>query len=80
MSYMCHQSDFNNSQVREIDFSSQITTLTDNEISFINGGLAPLAWIAIVGARCVASTACRVGVVAAAGTAAAFIGYENNRV
>lgn len=79
MAYM-NQGGFRPSEIREIDFSSNIVALSDEEIAYVNGGLAPLAWAVAAGVRCAASTACRVAVVAAAGAVAAAVGYENNRV
>lgn len=60
-----------------------ITVLTDDEVAFINGGLAPLAWAAATAARCAASSSCRTAVkvtaLAVAGAVSTAVGYENNK-
>lgn len=55
----------------------EVRELSESEIDIVGGGFAPLVGLAL---RCAASTACRVAVLAAAGAAAAYVGYENNRV
>ncbi|WP_432770748.1 MAG: hypothetical protein HEQ22_08475 [Sphingopyxis sp.] len=83
MSYVNHAGQFAPSQIREIDFSTGIIELTDDETAMVNGGLAPLAWAGALALRCAANAACRnsvkVGALAVAGAAAAYVGYENNR-
>ena len=76
MSFVGSHEQFAPSRIVEIDFSP-VVTLSDDEIDAVNGGIIPF----VVGAalRCAASTACRVGVLAAAGAVAAAVGYENNR-
>lgn len=66
---------FEGSSIREVDFSSDVIELNDMEIEQINGGAL---WVPI--AACVASTACQVAVLAAAGAIAAGVGYYVNRV
>lgn len=55
----------------------EVRELSELEIAAVGGGALPLVGLAL---RCAASTACRVAVLAAAGAAAAYVGYENNRV
>jgi hypothetical protein len=61
------------------DSASNIVVLNEASLKDANGG-AFWVPIAVAVGRCAASTACRVGVLAAAGAAAAWVGYENNRV
>ena len=57
---------------------SDARELTGLEIDYVSGGIIP--FLISAGVRCAASTACRVGVLAAAGAVATLVGYENNRV
>jgi len=59
--------------------ASNIVVLDEASLKDVNGGAIWIP-IAVAAGRCAASTACRAGVLAAAGAAAAWVGYENNRV
>lgn len=70
MSYMNHNESF--------ALAGGIREMSFDETEQVDGGF--LQFVVIAAFRCAASTACRVGVLAAAGAVATAVGYENNRV
>ncbi len=70
-----------NIEEMDIYYDNEIIEFSLEEVDRVNGGWL---WLAVSIVRCVASSTCRtdVGVVtlAVAGAAAAYVGYENNRV